>query len=324
VDEGSAARVFELGELGVEDAWPLAECPGGLVDAVVLGDHEQAVEAWPRAAAGQGVTQWFGQVAGMAAGCRAGGDEYRAAAGADRDAVLAGEPVQGLDGAADLVGYVVEGPVPGEVFLAEPGRVEVEDPGLLAGGRAGGRGPGDEGSPDRVLWAGQRVVAQDLAQVAEGDAEAGCDLGGRGVLVEQGVVDGGGVGVCGVCSGPGDGGNPAGRRLPFEGLAIDPAAFEQAAGVVVQRAGQAGRPGSGGIGGRCGCGGSQPVRLTRSCAGFTVIMFPGGLGHDVGAWALRVLVSIPAGAWGAGVRMTRREMMSPASTTAAPTSKAVV
>jgi len=76
VDEGSAARVFEL---GVEDAWPQAECPGGLVDAVVLGDHEQAVEAWPRAAAGQVVTQWFGQVAVMAAGCRAGGDEYRAA-----------------------------------------------------------------------------------------------------------------------------------------------------------------------------------------------------------------------------------------------------
>jgi hypothetical protein len=84
------------------------------------------------------------------------------------------------------------------------------------------------------------VVAQDLAEVVEGDAEVRCDLGGRGVLVEQGVVDGGGVGARGVCSGPGGGGDPAGRRLPFEGLVIDPAAFEEAAGVAGQRAGQAG------------------------------------------------------------------------------------
>lgn len=153
-DQGAAAGVFELGELCAEDVWPEAECPGGLVDAGVLGDHEQAVEAWQRVAAGEGVAEWFGQVARVAAGCCGGGDEHRAAAGADGDAVLAGEPVQDLDGAADLAGDVVEEPVPGEVFLAEPGRVEAEDSGLLAGGRAGGRGPGDESAPDRVLRAG--------------------------------------------------------------------------------------------------------------------------------------------------------------------------
>ena len=38
---------------------------------------------------------------------------------------------------------------------------------------------------------------QDLAQVVEGDAQVCCDLAGRGVSVEQGVVDGAGS----VCAG---------------------------------------------------------------------------------------------------------------------------
>src|ERR1022692_654912 len=103
--------------------------------------HEEATDAPLRAAAaGEEAAERFGQVAGVAAGCRAGRGEHLGAAGADRDAVFAGEPVQGLDGAAEMGGDVVQGPVPGEVFLPEPGRVEVEDAGLLAGGSAGGRG----------------------------------------------------------------------------------------------------------------------------------------------------------------------------------------
>jgi hypothetical protein len=72
VDEGPAARVFELGELCIEDAWPRAECLGSLLDAGVFGDHEQPAEALPDVAPGEGVAEWFGQVAWVAAGCRAG------------------------------------------------------------------------------------------------------------------------------------------------------------------------------------------------------------------------------------------------------------
>ncbi len=56
--------------------------------------QEQAVEAWACVAAGEGVAEWFGQVAWVAAGCRAGGDEHLATAGADGDAVFVGEPVE--------------------------------------------------------------------------------------------------------------------------------------------------------------------------------------------------------------------------------------
>ena len=86
---------------------------------------------------------------------------------------------------------------------------------------------------------------------------------------------------------------------------------------------QDGGPGDPGVGGD-GQGVAGVVVEPGQDLVFMVIMFPDGCGHGAGAWVLRVLVSIPAGAWGAGVRMTRREMMSPASTTAAPTSKAAV
>jgi hypothetical protein len=43
--------VFEAGELCVEAAWPDAERPGSLVDAGVVGDHEEATDAPLRAAA---------------------------------------------------------------------------------------------------------------------------------------------------------------------------------------------------------------------------------------------------------------------------------
>jgi hypothetical protein len=90
--------------LCVEAAWPDAERLGSLVDAGVAGDHEEAAEAPLRAAAGEDVAERFMQVAGVAARCRA---EHFGAARADRDAVFAGEPVQGLDGAAELGGDVV-------------------------------------------------------------------------------------------------------------------------------------------------------------------------------------------------------------------------
>lgn len=68
--------------------------------------------------------------------------------------------------------------VPGEVFPAEPGRVEVGHAGLLAGGPGGRLGCGDEGAADGAAGPGKRVPAQHLAQVAEGDAEVRGDLGG--------------------------------------------------------------------------------------------------------------------------------------------------
>jgi hypothetical protein len=92
--------------------------------------------------------------------------------------VVAGEAVQDLDGAADLGGDVVQGTVPGEVFLAEPCRVEVEHAGLLARGPGGRLGRGNQGAADRAAGPGQRVPAQHLAQAAEGDAQVRCDLGG--------------------------------------------------------------------------------------------------------------------------------------------------
>ena len=78
--------------------------------------------------------------------------------------MVAGEAVQGLDGAADLGGDVVQGAVPGEVFPAEPGRVEVDHARLLAGGPGGWLGCGDEGAADRAAGPGQRVPAKDLAE----------------------------------------------------------------------------------------------------------------------------------------------------------------
>jgi hypothetical protein len=101
-------------------------------------------------------------------------------------------------------------------------------------------GRGDEGVADRAAGPGQRVPAQHLAQVAGGDAQVRRDLGGRGVLVQQGVVDGGGVGARGVCAGPAGDGDPVVGWLPLQGLVIDSPFVEEAAGVAGQRGGQAG------------------------------------------------------------------------------------
>jgi hypothetical protein len=130
--------------------------------------------------------------------------------------------------------------VPGEVFPAEPGRVEVDHAGLLAGRPGGWLGRGDEGAADRAARAGQRVPAQHLAEVAEGDAQVRRDLDGRGLVVQQGAVDRGRVGARGVGTGPGGRGDPVAGRLPVQGLAADSPPVEQAAGVAGQRGGQAG------------------------------------------------------------------------------------
>jgi hypothetical protein len=84
------------------------------------------------------------------------------------------------------------------------------------------------------------VPAQHLAEVAEGDAQVRCDLKRRGVIVQQGLVDRGGVGARGVRARPGNGGYPVIGRLPLQRLVADPPAVEQAAGVAGQRGGQAG------------------------------------------------------------------------------------
>jgi hypothetical protein len=76
--------------------------------------------------------------------------------------------------------------------------------------------------------------------VAEGDAQVRRDLGGRGLVVQQGVVDGGGVGARGVGTGPGGDGDPVIGRLPVQGLVADSPLVEKAAGVAGQRGGQAG------------------------------------------------------------------------------------
>ena len=154
--------------------------------------------------------------------------------------MVVGELVEGLDGAAELGGDVVQGVVPGEVFLAEPGWVEVDHAGLLAGRPAGWLGCGDEGIADWAAGPGQRVPAQHLAQVAEGDAQVRRDLEGRGPIVQQGAVDGGWVGARGVGAGPGGRGDPLVGRLPVQGFAADSPSVEQAAGVAGQRGGQAG------------------------------------------------------------------------------------
>ena len=83
--------------------------------------------------------------------------------------MVAGELAEGLDAAAGLGGDVVQGAVPGEVFPAEPGRVEVGHAGLLAGGPGGRLGCGEKGAADRAAGTGKRVPSQHLAQVAEGD-----------------------------------------------------------------------------------------------------------------------------------------------------------
>jgi hypothetical protein len=97
--------------------------------------------------------------------------------------VVVGELVEGLDGAAELGGDVVQGVVPGEVFLAEPGWVKVDHAGLLAGRPAGWLGCGDGGIADWAAGPRQRVPAQHLAQVAEGGAQVRRDLEGRADLV---------------------------------------------------------------------------------------------------------------------------------------------
>ena len=116
--------------------------PGGRADAGVPGGDEQVVKAPSRAPPDEGAAERFGQVARMDTGGRACRDVAAGAAAADGDAVVVGEPVQGLEGAADLAGDVVQGPVPGEVFPAEPGRVEVDHAGLLARGPGGWPGAG--------------------------------------------------------------------------------------------------------------------------------------------------------------------------------------
>src|ERR1022692_2837065 len=78
-------------------------------------------------------------------------------------------------GAAELAGDVVQRPAPGEVFLAEPGQVEVEHAGLLARGPGGRLGRRDDGVADRAAGPWQRVPPQHLAQVVQGDAQAGCE-----------------------------------------------------------------------------------------------------------------------------------------------------
>jgi hypothetical protein len=135
-----------------------------------------------------------GRSRGWMPGGRGGGHVAAGAAGADEDAVVAGELVKGLDGAADLGGDVGQGTVPGEVFLAKPGWVEVDHAGLLARGPAGWLGCGEEGAADWAAGPGQRVPEQHLAQVAEEDAQVRRDLEGRGPVVQQGAVDGGGIG----------------------------------------------------------------------------------------------------------------------------------
>jgi hypothetical protein len=98
VDERPAAGVFEPGDLLVEDALPDAECLGGLEDAGVSGDDQQAVQASPGTPPDEGPAERFGQVARVETGGRASGDVDAGAAGADGDAVVVGEPVQGMDG----------------------------------------------------------------------------------------------------------------------------------------------------------------------------------------------------------------------------------
>ncbi|HEY3734217.1 MAG TPA: MerR family DNA-binding protein [Streptosporangiaceae bacterium] len=70
--------------------------------------------------AGPGTGGRLGGAGGTGAGPRLPAAD---AAAADGDAVVVGEPVEGLDGAAELGGDVVQGPAPGVVFPAEPGRV---------------------------------------------------------------------------------------------------------------------------------------------------------------------------------------------------------
>lgn len=70
LDEGPAAVMFEPGDLGVEEAWREAERLGGIVDAGVPGDYQQAQQALSRVAAGEGMAERFGQVPRVLAGCR--------------------------------------------------------------------------------------------------------------------------------------------------------------------------------------------------------------------------------------------------------------
>jgi hypothetical protein len=112
VDERAAAGAFKLGDLLVEGALPDAESLGGGEDAGVPGDEQQPVQASACSGSDEGAAEWFGQVARVGAGRRARRDVAAGAAAADGDAVVPGEPVQGLQRAADLGGDIVQGTVP--------------------------------------------------------------------------------------------------------------------------------------------------------------------------------------------------------------------
>jgi hypothetical protein len=68
VDELSAAGTLEPGDLLVEGCLPDAELPGGLKDAGVPGDEQQAVKAPPGAGPDEGAAERLGQVARVEAG----------------------------------------------------------------------------------------------------------------------------------------------------------------------------------------------------------------------------------------------------------------
>jgi hypothetical protein len=157
-------------------------------------------------------------------------DEAAASAWSKWDAVLFGEQQEGGFGATDLLGDVADGPLPGEVLLAQPGGVDVVDAG---GGVDAARGrcadPAGTGWP--LVAVGQGVGPYDVAQVFGGQAELLGDMGDRGV-VEQDAVDRGGVGVVGIDTGPVLDGDPAGGWLPLQGLVGDAGLGQQPGGVL--------------------------------------------------------------------------------------------
>jgi hypothetical protein len=92
---------------------PDAECLGGGGDAEVPGDDQQVVQASPGAGSDEGAAERLGQVARVDARDCGGRHVAAGTAAADRDAVVAREPVQGLRRAGDLGGDAEAGRVYG-------------------------------------------------------------------------------------------------------------------------------------------------------------------------------------------------------------------
>ena len=123
-EEQPAAGPFEELELARERALVCPEYLGGLVEAGVFGEDDEAGETLTGASSDEHQAKRLRELGGVDSGKIEVGEPFGTGTPSQWDVVLVGEDLEGGDLAAELGGYVGQGPPPGHVLVAQPRRIE--------------------------------------------------------------------------------------------------------------------------------------------------------------------------------------------------------